>query len=435
MIQLKLNKLKFLDPIKRVAKRWIAFQRAVHRQMQPKLKTYSTRPGRNKWALLCYLLDAVDMKDSDSRFKGHANWWRGREIARILDSLGYNVDVIASGDGSTVPHRQYDLVFDASSNLPRLAPFQKPNTKYVLLLTGSYYGWSGPAEARRILDFERNHGVLYTPRNARMPKDLMDKTISIADLSLLIGNDVTLSTYPEWARTRMKTVQMPTSEINHKKVYPTTFRENKKMGVFLYYSSARNVSKGLDLLFDAFYRHPEWTLNVVGPVESSEADFLRAYPDLHNQSNIRLHGSLLASSDRFARILDESEAVLFPSCTEGTSSSVLTCLRGGIYPIVSRNTGVDLPEGTGIWIETLTVSGVERAILSFLEKDGTSISEEAEMIRARIEERHSRETFTKNMTAILSDVDRCPKKGFDPVVLRAYEQSIPPEIRNSPLFG
>lgn len=431
----RLRNLKILAPIKRIAKKWLAFRSAVLRQLQPKLKTYSDRPENKKRALLCYLLDAVGMKDSDPRLKGHANWWRGRELARILDSLGYNVDVISSGDGSTVPPRQYDLVFDASSNLPRLAPFQKPETKYVLLLTGSYYGWSGPAEARRILDFERNHGVLYTPRNARMPRDLMDKTLSIADLSLLIGNDVTLSTYPEWARTRMKTVQMPTSEISHRKEYSPSFRENKKKGVFLYYSSARNVSKGLDLIFDAFYRHPEWTLNVVGPVETTEGDFLKAYPDLHDRANIRMHGSLMASSERFARILDESEAILFPSCTEGTSSSVLTCLRGGIYPIVSRNTGVDLPEGTGIWIETLTVSGVERAILSFLEKDGAAISGEAETIRTRIEERHSREAFTKNMTAILSEVDRRPKKGFDPAVLRAYEQAIPPEIRNSPLFG
>ena len=431
----RFRNLKILAPIKRIAKKWVAFRSAVLRQLQPKLKTYSNRPENKKRALLCYLLDAVDMKDSDPRMKGHANWWRGRELARILDSLGYNVDAISSSDGSTIPSCQYDLVFDASSNLPRLAPFQKPDTKYVLLLTAAYYGWCGPAEARRILDFECRHGVLYAPRNGRMPLYLMDKTIALADLILLIGNDVTLSTYPEWARTRMRTVQMPTSEIHHRKVYSPFFRDNKKEGVFLYYSSARNVSKGLDLVFDAFYRHPEWKLNVVGPVESTEGDFLKAYPDLHDRANIRMYGSLMASSERFARILDESEAILFPSCTEGTSSSVLTCLRGGIYPIVSRYTGVDLPEGTGTWIETLTVPGVEQAILSFLEKDGAAIAGEAETIRARIEERHSREAFTKNMTAILSEVDQRPKNGFDPAVLQAYERSIPPVIRNSPLFG
>lgn len=421
--------------LKRKLRPAILFFRVVQEQLKPKFKTFSNRPENAKRALLCYLLDAVGMKESDPRLKGHANWWRGRELARILDSLGYNVDAISSGDAQTIPSRRYDLILDASSNLPRLAPFQKPDTKYVLLLTGSYYGWSGPAEARRILDFERNHGVFYEPRNGRVPKDLMDKTISIADLCLLIGNEVTLKTYPEWARARMRTVQMPTSEIRHRKRYSRAFLDNYKTKTFLYYSSARNVCKGLDLVLDVFYRHPEWTLNVVGPVESTEMDFLKAYPDLHDQPNIRMYGSLMASSEKFARILDESEALLFPSCTEGTSSSVLTCLRGGIYPIISRNSGVDLPEGTGTWIETLTVPGVERAMLSFLEKDGASISGEAETIRGRIEERHSREAFTKNMTAILSEVDCRPKHGLDPAVLRAYEQSISPEIRNSPLFG
>ncbi len=425
----------FKSKLKRKFRPAVLAYRAMKAQLRPKLIVFSERPEHKKRALLSYLLDAATMKDSDPRLKGHANWWRGRELARILDSLGYDVDVISSGDNQTVPSSRYDLVFDASSNLPRLAPFQKPDTKYVLLLTGSYYGWSGPAEARRILDFERNHGVFYEPRNGRVPKDLMDKTISIADLCLLIGNEVTLKTYPEWARTRMRTVQMPTSEIHHRKQYSRKFLDNSKTKTFLYYSSARNVCKGLDLVLDAFYRHPEWTLNVVGPVESTEADFLKAYPDLHARPNVRMYGSLMASSEKFARILDESEALLFPSCTEGTSSSVLTCLRGGIYPIISRNSGVDLPEGAGTWIETLTVPGVERAILSFLEKDGASISGEAETIRARIEERHSREAFTKNMTAILSEVDLRPKTGLDPAVLRAYEQSISPEIRNSPLFG
>jgi len=415
--------------LKRKLRPAILFGRVVREQLKPRLKTFSNRPEIAKRALVCYLLDAVGMKDSDSRLKGHANWWRAREIVRILDSLGYNVDVISSGDSSTIPPRQYDLVFDASSNIPRLAPFQKPDTRYVLLLTGSYYGWSGPAEAHRILDFERRHGIPYRPRYGGQPKILMDKSIAMADLSLLVGNQVTLETYPDWARSRMKTVHMPTSEITHRKRYES------KTGTFLYYSSARNVLKGLDLILDAFERHPEWTLNVVGPVESTEPDFLLAYPDFRKRKNVRVFGTLDASSVRFSRILDESDAILFPSCSEGASSSVLTCCRGGIYPILSRNSGVSLPERTGTWIESLTVRGVEDAVLSFLAKDWNAIAREAGEIQSLVERHHSRSAFTAEMTSILRTLVESPPCRDRSKRLDEWESSLPGEVRNNPLFG
>ena len=425
----RLRNLKILAPVKRIAKKWIAFRNAVRHQLQPKLKTYSDRPENKKRALLCYLLDAVDMKDSDPRLKGHANWWRGRQLARILDSLGYNVDVISSGDGSTVPPRQYDLVFDASSNLPRLAPFQKSDTKYVLLLTGSYYGWSSLAEALRVAAFEKKHSTFYLPRYGRQPKLLQDMSLAIADLSLLVGNSVTLSTYPGWAQKRMKTVRMPTSFIEHRK------RHVARSQTFLYFSSARNVCKGLDLVLDVFSLHPEWMLNVVGPVESTEQDFLLAYPDLHNRKNIRMHGSLRPSSDKFSRILDESDALLFPSCAEGASSSVLTCCRAGIYPIISRNSGVDLPDGCGTWIETLDVAGVESAIRVFLAKDENDVIREADAISSFIRERHSRDAFTKEMTRILKTLTDAPLSGRGIGDKLDWVSELPEDVRNNHLFG
>jgi len=425
----RFRNLKILAPVKRIAKKWIAFRNAVRHQLQPKLKTYSDRPENKKRALLCYLLDAVDMKDSDPRLKGHANWWRGREIARILDSLGYNVDVISSGDSSTIPSRQYDLIFDASANIPRLASFQKKETKFVLFLTGSYYGWSSPAEMRRILAFETTHGVFYEPRYGRQPKLIMDKALAMSDLALLVGNETTLHTYPDWARKNMRIVHMPTSFIEHRKQY------GSRSDTFLYYSSARNVLKGLDLVFDAFLEHPEWNLVVVGPVESTEADFFRAYPNLSSHPNIQLLGSMVPSSEWFAEVLDRCDAFLLPSCSEGASSSALTCCIAGIYPIISRNSGVDLTENTGIWIESLTKSGVEKAIETFRQKDWSEVVREAETIRSYIAKWHSRKSFTEEMTDILSKLDKAPLPSRNPSATHAWVKNLPPDVSNNHLFS
>ncbi len=402
---------------------------ALKAQLKPKLKIDVFRSGKKKRALLCYLLDAVDMRDSDPRLRGHANWWRGRELARILDFLGYSVDVIASGDGSTIPPCQYDLIFDASANLPRLAPFQKKDTKLVLFLTGSYYGWSAPAEMRRILDFETAHGVFYEPRYGRQPKVLMDKALAMADLALLVGNETTLHTYPDWARKNMRTVRMPASFIEHRK------RFGERTDTFLYFSSARNVLKGLDLLFDVFVEHPEWTLVVVGPVESTEPDFFKAYPDLSGHSNIRLLGSMLPSSAKFAEVLDRCDAFLLPSCSEGTSSSALTCCVAGIYPILSRNSGVDIVDGMGTWIESLTKSGVEKAIVSFRAKDWSKIAREADAIRTDIANKHSRKAFSNELTDILAGLDGKPAMLRDPISTHDWAKSLSLDVANNRIFS
>ena len=420
---------KFRTMAKRRLRPMVLVWWALKAQLKPKLKTDVFRSGKKKRALLCYLLDAADMRDSDPRLRGHANWWRGRELARILDSLGYSVDVIASGDGATIPPYQYDLIFDASSNIPRLAPFQKKETRFVLFLTGSYYGWSSSAEMRRILDFETVHGVFYEPRYGRQPKVLMDKALAMADLALLVGNETTLRTYPDWARKNMRTVHMPTSFIEHRK------RFSNRSDTFLYYSSARNVLKGLDLLFDVFIEHPGWMLLVVGPVESTEADFFQAYPDVSKHDNIQLLGSMNPSSARFAEVLDRCDAFLLPSCSEGASSSALTCCRAGIYPILSRNSGVDLVDGTGIWIESLTKSGVETAIESFRRKEWSEVAREAEVIRNDIEAKHSRAAFTEEMTGILAELDKSPLARRTPVSTHAWLNGLSPEVAKSRIFS
>ena len=420
---------KFKKTLARKLRPVLDAYRAEKSRFRPSLVHYSRNRESGKRALLCYLVDAVTMKDSDPRLKGHANWWRAREIARILDSLGYSVDVIASGDRNFVPTEPYDLVFDASYNIPRLAAWQKPETKYCMLLTGSYTGWSSAAEACRIADFETRHGVYYAPRYGWQSKLMEDISLSTADLALLVGNDVTLATYPEWARQKIKTVCMPTSWIEHRKKY------GKRTGSFLYYSSARNVLKGLDLVLDFFIAHPELKLDIVGPVESGEQDFWKAYPGVPALENLELHGSMVPSSKRFSDILDRCDALLFPSCSEGASSSVLTCCHAGLYPIISDNSGVDLPPGCGIRIETVSASGIEQAISLFLEKDWSSIADEAGRIADETARRHSREAFTGAMTDILRGLRDAPERKRGPADSMDWVDGIPAAVRNCRIFG
>lgn len=379
-----------MTPIKRRLKGILAFLRSIRAALKPKIRRFQGNSGKNgKRALISYLPDAINMSDNARAMKGHSNWWECREIARILSGFGYNVDAISCHDSTTVPKGKYDLVLDIAENLQRLAATQDKGTELVLLLTGSHYDWTKRQEALRANAFMERHHVPYRLRYQTVSTERLDRSLDIADHCLLIGNETTLSTYPERFRSKITTIPVSRSETNHRKIYGA-----KRSDSFLYFSSPRNVLKGLDLVLDVFMKHPEWRLDVVGNVES-ETDFMRAYPTLEQAPNIRLHGFLIPSSRRFSLILDRCDAIILPSCSEGTSTSVLTCTCSGLFPIISPNCGVSLPEGTGTWIESLTPEGVESAIRRFRDKPWNDVRDEADAIRAFHDTRHSRNAFSR----------------------------------------
>lgn len=384
--------------IKKTRKCLVAKSKAVWRALRPSIIRYRENSQKNtKWALLSYIPSAINLRDDSPRLLGHSNKWECREIARILSSLGYNVDAMNCMDSQTIPSRQYDLILDIGRNVQRLAPFQKKTTKYILLLTGSHHKWAIESEGRRIEQFEMEHGCFYVPRYGELPLYSLDKSLRIATCAMLIGNDVTLATYPEWCRKKIIKIPVTASMLEHVKTY------RKTTGEFLYFNGPRNIVKGLDLCIDAFVRHPEWKLHVVGSMRR-ERDFMAAYPAIQNAKNILFHGWMVPSSDDFAQLIDQCDAFLAPSCSDGTATAVLTALSSGLYPILSPHTGVDLPENCGIWIDDLTVQGVEQNIELFQTKCVEDISREAIAAREFSMSKHNRSAFSESVRRILEQL-------------------------------
>ena len=375
---------------KKIREFGIAVKR-VQKALAPRIRPFpGNRPANRKWALLSYLPDAVSMKDSDPRMKSHSNWWECREIARILCDLGYNVEAISARDTKTIPDRRYDLVIDLARNLQRLAPYQKPTTKYALLLTGSHYSWSVEAERKRVADFERAHGVRYALRYGAMPTALLDKSLEIADWAMSIGDETTLSTYPEWARGKIVRIPATPSFCPFRKTYRTLNRS------FLFFSGPCNVLKGLDLALDAFLRHPDWTLHVVGR-QQSERDFMAAYPDIGKALNIRFHGFMAPDSEAFGRLIDECDAFLAPTCTEGASTSAILLCSAGMCAIASDRLGIGLPPDAQTLIESLTAESVERAVLRFCGLTAKEAFAMAEIAQAHTVRHHCQHCFSWQM--------------------------------------
>ena len=62
-----------------------------------------------KRVLLSYIVHPFSIPRDAPRFLRHINIWRAQEIVRILNQLGYIVDVVDYRDTSFVPRKKYDL--------------------------------------------------------------------------------------------------------------------------------------------------------------------------------------------------------------------------------------------------------------------------------------------------------------------------------------
>jgi glycosyltransferase involved in cell wall biosynthesis len=135
---------------------------------------------------------------------------------------------------------------------------------------------------------------------------------------------------------------------------------SRDQGKFLYFGGNGNIVKGLDLVIEAFSELPEVELYICAP--KNEEDFNAAYQDILARSkNIHFLGFIKVGGDTFNRVTSECGYVIFPSCSEGTASSVVTCMRRGLIPIVTYESGIDLDD-FGYLIEDIHIEALKSRI-------------------------------------------------------------------------
>lgn len=308
--------------------------------------------------LFSYLADPLLWKDNDARFLGHSNNWESREIANVFLESGFIVDAINYNNTSFYPVYNYDVFFDIHYNLQRLMPFLNKNIIKILHITGSYPRFSVNAEIKRVDALEKTKKCYYSPKRI-VDVELFDRSLRFSGVCSLIGNDFVLNTYPKEFHNKITKVIVSASKLSYIKKQKDYVPAEKE---FLWFFGGGAVHKGLDLVLDFFAKNTEYKLNVIGNVES-EKDFFKIYKrELEELSNIKYHGFLYPSDNKFKQIVSKCFCFIAPSCSEGISPSVATLLQIGLYPIISRNTGIDLPVNCGIYLDNLSVISIKKSI-------------------------------------------------------------------------
>jgi glycosyltransferase involved in cell wall biosynthesis len=369
--------------------------------------------------LLCYENKAFFAKPGEKVPADHTNRWESLQIAQTYLRLGYEVDVIGENNQNFVPAKNYSFFVGNRINFNRIAELINEDCVKILHIDTAHWLFHNTAQHQRLLSLQQRRKVTLPIRRSLNP----NTAIECADFATILGNEFTISTY-QYANKPLYRVP-----ISAPVEYP--WPENKDFDVsrrnFLWFGSAGFVHKGLDLVLEAFAEMPDYQLSVCGPIDH-EREFKKAYyRELYSTSNIHTIGWVDIESRQFREITSRCIALIYPSCSEGQSGGVVTCLHAGLIPIISYESGVDV-DGFGVVLRNCSTENIKNSVQLVSGFSSNELESRARKAWEYSRANHTRERFAeeyrKSISAILTRLGHQERPGEERTTL-VSQQSTP----------
>ena len=249
--------------------------------------------------MLYYKTEPLTIQSLSDKYT-HTNNWEILEIIKILNELGYLVDIL---------DRDIDI-----------NDLDKIENKYDIFIglgagdSGKYFGDIGeklgkaikifyacgpePEESNRLIVKRYKYFYQRNPeKNLKLRRIIgkvsVIKALKNTDIIFCIGNDFSINTYKKFEKPIFR-INPSTSPKISTSINDLTKKNPKK---FLYFGGNGNVVKGLDILIEVFKDLPELELFVCAP---NEDDFDEFYKEtLNNSKNIHSIGFILVAEKKF----------------------------------------------------------------------------------------------------------------------------------------
>lgn len=302
-----------------------------------------------KYALLYYKTDAFTNPKLAKDYT-HTNYWESVEIANILNRMGYIVDIIDRTATRFNLEDKYDLfigigVGDSGQHYPDIAK-QVPSAIKILYALGPEPEQSNYwLESRYISYFFRHSDVNYMKMRRIINNVDIDEVMKHTDVILTNANEYIQQTYSYFGK--------PTHRVWLSTHPDLTMAYPKDQKSFLYFGGNGNISKGLDLAIEAI-TGTDLQLYICSPFEKEYNPKL--------PPNIHWIGFTKVGSKEFNELTEKCGYVILPSCSEGCATSVTTCMRRGLVPIVTKETGVDVGN-FGYLIDTCIIDEIRKQLV------------------------------------------------------------------------
>ena len=365
----------------------------------PIINYYRSTHTRN--ALISYITNPFRKEISLS----HTNSFEVMEIGRAINEAGFNVDIADYDYEGRIDYSRYDLIFGFGE--PLINSFYKRRKKLITVYygTGMHLYTQNPNTLNRVKEVFDKKGV-WLPGSGR----IVDKSWSIqtmlVDTMVLLGNQEVTKTYSPYFKGKIYNIPASFYNVTNYEEIISSKDFNKSKTHFLWFGSSGLIHKGLDLLLEIFSKREDIHLHICGPLEG-EPEFKRTYyNELFKIANIHYHGFVLLNSTLFKELLQKCAFVVFPSCSEGGSPSVLNvCGNGGLIPLLSREASIDADD-FGFVFDKINIESIRLVIDNVLQLQDKEIKEKSIKCFEVISKRHSQTNYASELRKCINEIIR-----------------------------
>jgi glycosyltransferase involved in cell wall biosynthesis len=364
-------------------------------QFNPRCATLNPVGEQKGRVLLSYILEPFLAKAGQPISTVHNNRLESVLIARTFLDLGYAVDVIDFRNDEFSPTNDYTFFVSARTHLATIAPRLNKDCIKIAHLDTAHFLFNNAAAYARALALQQRRG--FTSASIRVVEHNL--AIEHCDYAAVLGGEFCMGTY-RYAGKPMFRLPVPTVRtypFDPAKNYDTCRKH------FMWLGSSGFVHKGLDLTLEAFAQTPNLHLSVCGRLDW-ERDFSRLYrSELYETPNIHPVGWVDVGGEQFLNITNQCVAVVFPSCAESESCSVLNCMQAGLIPVVTREAGIDVQD-FGVLLKDATVGEIREAVERLASMPAARLKEMSCKAWRYAREFHSSEKYTQAYREMITQI-------------------------------
>lgn len=348
---------------------------------------------QNQKKILISYLDYQKTTRELASYAGHTNRQEMMQIIKSCIQMGFCIDVCGCMDAKVaerLPENYYDYILGFGTNF-FLAKEKSPKAKSILYMTENPYYISYEREMERLRYFTERTGRKYHLERtgvyySKDDEKKADAVICLGDASYIEGNG------RKCIRIWPSALKNPTFQLSY---------QNKKKNSFMVYGVDGFIHKGNDLLIEVFAKHPEWKLYVCGKNGENKAKQI-GYTNL--PENIHIMGAIDTLSETFNEIVKECYYLLLPSCSEAPSTAVLTGMRHGVIPIVSRGIGLDNLIDYCKYFDDYHIGEIEKRISEAVKENDEVLQEMSRCIMEYADKEYTLDAYTQGIRCALEEL-------------------------------
>ena len=324
------------------------------------------------------------------------------EIAKIFKEYGFNVDIADYDYEGFIDYDKYNFIFGFGE--PFVKSFYGRASKIISIYyaTGMSINTQNINGLKQVENFYIRKGI-YLPSSARLYEKAWTIQYSLSDAIIALGNQYAGESFKKISDKKVYILHPSFIKLyNFNDIIKERNFDQAKRN-FLWFASSGMIHKGLDLLLDVFKELKDLNLHICAPL-NKEPEFMKLYKEELSSQNIHFYGFISLKSELFKELISKCAAVVYPSCSEGGSPSVLNvCGNGGLIPLVSKEATVDV-NGFGYTFDSLDTRTIEKQILQISQSDISILKEKSVLSGKIISEQYSLNNFRDNLKSIIAEI-------------------------------